>query len=819
MAVMRTLLTVAALIATAQAVVPKVSLEGLEVPRLFARPAGPAEAVDQVTKHKMDAQAHFAARLGANFFNSSCATQQAALGIFLNGCNRQYTITGTNTTAELATMCSDPCGLMPAIFIATNATNAARCFNGTIWANWTKVANVCSRCAHKFEEVGAAVNASSCTRFNMSSNSNSGSSSGAAMFGQLNAYCNSECYANQTRIINSAPECFASRQWDGFRSLYRMCNGPAQCRSARFFQLSLGFSTTCGGVGSAFDFNNRSAAARAATNDVCNQGGSCNAMIRSGLTTYAPCFAEQDLAPMRLFMGLCAPHNGVSCAWRLRSFGDLTCGPSASNCTGGNPSSWCSVNGRGQCNVNNVNDTQLGSVCNPCLNKFILALSSGQLGKGSAAAAVGMMAVRDTLCAKVSGRYCMSAFGNTGDFGYAWNFGLNNISQAQASAWDTQFCSTSLKRQCIRKVAISAFALSRAAAMTAYVSCARQWNAESSVRAFCLPTFDSAMRMTQQSISAVGYMCKRNDMNTSCAVATRAAQNTSCWQSVFNSGTCSSTCDGVIVGLSRTMGCCWDAANRAFNRNSRYNINATPQVRLRGNNTWVTIASTNNFNASAFDSQHLAWSLTACASIASANFAANATRQCQGMTIAPPNRTLPLRGLRWSRLAADARLRTQIVASLRLDLSRTMGLAPEQIVNATLVEDTTQTLSATSRRQSNTTSGTKLEFQIVADSNSDASDAIAQYDSAVSSGELTVQATAEVITTECSNCVAAPTPAPAAGPAPATAPGATTTVAPPANLFAGLVGGPTSATEAPAASSASAVSAALALIAAIVVLF
>ena len=131
----------------------------------------------------------------------------------------------------------------------------------------------------------------------------------------------------------------------------------------------------------------------------------------------------------------------------------------------------------------------------------------------------------------------------------------------------------------------------------------------------------------------------------------------------------------------------------------------------------------------------------------------------RGNTPLPKKLALPIA---FSVIRSNVALIARLVESLTKDISTQLGLPPSDIANATLVENTAVKIQVRVegsergfRTLDSTSSGASFTFDIISDSDSASTNAASSLDALVSSGDINLENSASVLSSDCPTCLAA----------------------------------------------------------------
>jgi len=281
--------------------------------------------------------------------------------------------------------------------------------------------------------------------------------------------------------------------------------------------------------------------------------------------------------------------------------------------------------------------------------------------------------------------------------------------------------------------------------------------------ALCALTYYIVSAALNKADSLLESYCLTNNQQPSgqnCILMAGAAANAasgSCLGKLLQSATCNvTTCQPTILNFTQNLGCC------GYYIAQMTSATGSPLPSVPG----FTATYSQLFPAATLallTTSGFAFFQT-CPALNSTAALANLTTKCSGLLPGQqaPQKKLPL-GLAWSSMSGNATLQAILQVSLQQDIAQQIGVTQDCILNGTLAQDTTRTITVNSsahgmHAMATTSTASTYNYAIVASTPSATAAASAAADSKTNSGQMTLTQTSSTVSSSCSNCTAASTP-------------------------------------------------------------
>jgi hypothetical protein len=555
-----------------------------------------------------------------------------------------------------------------------------------------------------------------------------------------------------------------------------------KCQSQAFGQAYVAVIQNCGdfsAFGAIFDASGN--ANQTAINQMC--ADKCTSALSNARNNFGSCLGSaSDLLGLDAVISMCQKVDGQYCIVKMQTFGKLSgCENFQSNatCVGatGKSCSWAlQDDGTSKCQPNPT-QADLQQMCSSCFDKFVVLigrLAGTSSGSSSTKTLIQtLMLAKQLLCVKSGNTFCYPVLIPVN--GSILNADPKNQMPIDQILGNISTLCTGDNKGCLPAYGTAIANIARLGADSSYRSCPYTTST-------CVSQWEQVYRGAAKIEKQLGGFCSTNDAGTRCIDEFQKYVKGSCMQSIFlaSQPTCNATCASDFQSFITRVGCCaWRSKDQS---NVTVPADGIPAV------SGVTNPQQYLSTSSKID-DGIGQIAALCNASGSSNFSLatiNTTLNtpCKGPS-SMPTKSLKISGLVWDKIKSNSALRAELAQAATKDVAARLGVSTFNIINGTLVEDTTQKLAAsTSRRQTTGASGTKFQFQLGGQNDADVSAASSAFDSAAASNSVQLQSTATVLQNECTTCVASPVAPPGSTPAPVNQ----------NNLFASLGGGDTTGT-------------------------
>ena len=561
-------------------------------------------------------------------------------------------------------------------------------------------------------------------------------SGNVSVYDFLSTFCGSTCYTVLDANLAVLDACLGSSA-STLAEFISGCQTAPQCYDSAPLSAALAIEAGCLPlVPTLVDFYNNTQAANDAIGTFC---GTCLSQVVSFFSTYPECSATETngmnpAAVSAALQALCAttgPSSGGTqqyCAWNLRSIGNVDCS--------GNPASpWCSGGTLA------LTEADLGTMCgNGCLS-----------GLAAVAHGIGLQArlvegVKELFCTTTSsGGYCyLTGSAAAASLNTSLYTGLTQAAMNTTCSAASGYCLNAY------------FALSSALAVTvaneAFTTCAASVSSAASIYTDCVTSLQSSLS-SAATIRALGELSCSQDASGTYCVTLATNFVSSCFSGAGTSASCPAGCSATLTGVISATGCCL----RAWNSYLRHTNANYPASYLPPGSLTATIAggatATYTFNplyavASQDRSQQPMNALAYCSNTSA--LWVNVEQQCPAPSYAVPGHLRLY--VSYAALNADPALMGQFMAGLVSDVALAARVPSSYILNGSLAEDASISVTVASRRASST-AGTQFTFAVSGPSAAAAQTAAATFNGAVTNGTFaTVNAAAAI--SSCVGCTA-----------------------------------------------------------------
>ena len=490
------------------------------------------------------------------------------------------------------------------------------------------------------------------------------------------------------------------------------------------------------------DFSNRSRA-NTVWHDVCS---SACVELFPRLDGFKHCLDRQTVEVLNLITAGCEKDNEEYCGAVVSQVQEVDCSAVTKDKCSAQPNCAWFQDGKTDtaCDVN-MTVGGLTDMCSPCMFKFANALGvTSEYGQQ-------LLQATNLLCVKHNDEFCypsaMQAIHGMGMAGF------------QESTL-TQTCGAPAKVACMRKIMLAQSMITKFKIDNQLRTCL---STTSPGFKSCTETFIHQVSTLQQNQKMVEVLCTNNDGVLCLAIMHKYEDNT-CFSDLANK-TCNSTCKQLVQQVVTEAGCCLATLQQLFGEGISYvQVGDFPSV--SGYNFSSTVPALPSSGSGIF----IIPPGTVFYPQIGTGFALNFD-VCEGLNVTlnvslhygcdrPYGEKLITKTLQlpipFKRLMQDTVFATKLLNSMVGDISRSLGVALSSITNARFVEDTTASVRVSSRRMQvlASSSATKFEFSLRAESDDETDATSALFDNLLTSNTLSLSSSETLVSDECSDCLA-----------------------------------------------------------------
>jgi hypothetical protein len=369
-----------------------------------------------------------------------------------------------------------------------------------------------------------------------------------------------------------------------------------------------------------------------------------------------------------------------------------------------------------------------------------------------------------------SGAYCLLSMTQFAQAGIR----VDSLFDSQASL--DSVCTNADLLYCVQASTGLDVASRVANARARFISCAKQYNnVTASVNAYCLPNYKSSLDGTRQSSgNSMSLMCLKNAAGKYCVPLIANFTSSSCFESTFGTGTCSSSCAPILSSFVSDLGCCVGTLQGfltvpdiqsaplspeefpyipGYDGDTSTPAPTTPMAPAPGTNAPVVLGSGEELLPNPIDGGM--YSFAGCG-IDGLN--QTLRKRCAVPTLVTVSGKL-LIPMVFSEINSNPQRKMRVKGSLRIDVAGAARVPVSTIINDDIVESSSVKVTTTSAGRRQTTGATSANgcmytYTIQATSSTDGNLAVANINNAAASGRLELTTTQATLSNECASTCA-----------------------------------------------------------------